>query len=414
MHKEGYYSSGEFAKKANVTVRTIRYYDKQNILKPSLLTEDGVRFYTDSDFTRLQQILLFKYLGFSLEDIRNMTIGDSDYNILLNSLNLQFKLIQDKIAQMELVKNAIEDTIDTFKNNKSVDWSNMLSLIHLTNMESTLKTQYLNAGNITARMNLHAEYSVNKQGWFNWIYEQSNIQTGQRILEIGCGDGRLWVDNKNNVRELSGLQVFLSDISDGMVNDARRNIEAEYASENGADSTAHKTGQSVSFKFNTFDCADIPYRNNYFDIVLANHVLFYCDNIESVLKEVKRVLKPGGVFICATYGASHMKEISDLVTEFDKRIVLAADNLYDKFGLDNGGDILIKHFNNVDIRKYNDHLLVDKAEPLIEYILSCHGNQNQYLLDRYSDFKAFIRNKLARKPFKITKDAGLFICKDIW
>ena len=72
----------------------------------------------------------------------------------------------------------------------------MLSLIHLTNMESTLKTQYLNAGNITARINLHAEYSVNKQGWFNWIYEQSNIQTGQRILEIGCGDGRLWVDNK--------------------------------------------------------------------------------------------------------------------------------------------------------------------------------------------------------------------------
>jgi hypothetical protein len=46
MHREGYYSSGEFAKKANVSVRTIRYYDQQNILKPSLLTDDGVRFYT--------------------------------------------------------------------------------------------------------------------------------------------------------------------------------------------------------------------------------------------------------------------------------------------------------------------------------------------------------------------------------
>ena len=56
--------------------------------------------------------------------------------------------------------------------------------------------------------------------------------------------------------------MFLCDLSDGMVNDARRNIEAEYANENGADITAHKTGQSVSFKFNTFDCADIPYRNN--------------------------------------------------------------------------------------------------------------------------------------------------------
>ena len=49
MHKEGYYSSGEFAKKANVTVRTIRYYDKQNILKPSYRGRSkvlyGFRFY---------------------------------------------------------------------------------------------------------------------------------------------------------------------------------------------------------------------------------------------------------------------------------------------------------------------------------------------------------------------------------
>ena len=41
MHKDGYYSSGEFAKKSNVSVRTIRYYDQQNILKPSLLTDEG-------------------------------------------------------------------------------------------------------------------------------------------------------------------------------------------------------------------------------------------------------------------------------------------------------------------------------------------------------------------------------------
>ena len=48
MHKDGYYSSGEFAKKSNVSVRTIRYYDQQNILKPSLLTDEilyGFRFY---------------------------------------------------------------------------------------------------------------------------------------------------------------------------------------------------------------------------------------------------------------------------------------------------------------------------------------------------------------------------------
>ena len=99
MKKDGYYSSGEFARMAHVTLRTIRYYDKQNILKPSYVTESGARFYTDEDFARLSQILLLKYLGFSLDDIREMTIDDSDYHFMENSLNIQLKLVRDRIEQ---------------------------------------------------------------------------------------------------------------------------------------------------------------------------------------------------------------------------------------------------------------------------------------------------------------------------
>ncbi|MBR5509886.1 MAG: MerR family transcriptional regulator, partial [Lachnospiraceae bacterium] len=111
MKLPGYYSSGEFARMADVSIRTIRFYDKQNILKPSYVTPSGARFYTDSDLARLQQILLLKYLGFSLDDIREMTIGDTDYHFLRNSLTLQKKLIQDRIEQMQLVESAIEDTV---------------------------------------------------------------------------------------------------------------------------------------------------------------------------------------------------------------------------------------------------------------------------------------------------------------
>ena len=78
MKKDGYYSSGEFAKMADVTLRTIRYYDQHDILKPSLVSESGARFYTDTDFARLQQILLLKYLGFSLEDIRELIQEEAD------------------------------------------------------------------------------------------------------------------------------------------------------------------------------------------------------------------------------------------------------------------------------------------------------------------------------------------------
>ena len=152
MKKEGFYSSGEFARMAHVTVRTIRYYDSHDILKPSFVNESGARFYTDEDFTRLQQILLLKFLGFSLNDIKNMTIGDMDYHFLSDSLEVQLKLVRDKIEQLQLVEKAIEDTSGEIREYHTVNWNKMLELIHLTGMENAVKKQYQNATNIASRI----------------------------------------------------------------------------------------------------------------------------------------------------------------------------------------------------------------------------------------------------------------------
>lgn len=391
MKLPGYYSSGQFAHMAGVSVRTIRYYDRQNILKPSYVNQSGARFYTDSDLARLQQILLLKYLGFSLEDIREMTIGDTDYHFLKNSLNLQKKLIQDRIEQMQLVELAIEDTVHAIEEEHQIDWSQMLELIHLTSMEKSLKLQYQNATNISARIRLHADYSVNRQGWFPWIYGHCNITEGDQILELGCGNGALW--NENISRLPAHARIVLSDISEGMLRDARRNIGQ----------------QDARFSFHTFDCAKIPFSDCSFDLVIANHVLFYCQDLPCVCEEIRRVLRPRGRFLCSAYGNDHMKEISELVRQFDSRIVLSAEKLYDRFGLENGKAILQPYFSSVDCALYEDSITLDCAEPLIEYILSCHGNQNQILLDHYKEFRAFTEKKTA-PGFHITKHAGIFLC----
>ena len=90
MKKEGYYSAGELMKLAHITKKTIRYYDEHHILKPSYVEPNTrTRFYTDDDLARLQQILLFKALGFSLSDIMEMTINESDTHFMVDSLNLQ-------------------------------------------------------------------------------------------------------------------------------------------------------------------------------------------------------------------------------------------------------------------------------------------------------------------------------------
>lgn len=389
-----YYTSGQFAKKAHVSVRTIRFYDQQNILKPSKLDKNGSRFYTDNDFVKLQQILLFKYLGFSLEEIKSLTITDSDNSMLINSLKLQQKLVRDKIEQLELVSDAIEQTSCALKSDNSINWNGLLTLIHLTGMQNSLKTQYLNASNISARISLHQMYSTGRPGWFQWIYDNCRICRNMNILELGCGSGTFWTVNLDKLPP--DINVTITDISEGMIRDAKRNITNSGLSQ-------------YNFSYNTTDCCNIPYPNNSFDIVIANHVLFYCNPVTKAVNEIHRVLKSGGRLICSTYSSRHMQEINQLVSDFDSRIVLSADRLYTIFGLDNGCQLLNNDFKQIEKKIYKDSLIVDKAEPLIEYIMSCHGNQNQYLLDRYSSFKNFVSDRLSR-PMHITKEAGIFVC----
>ncbi len=388
---KGYYSSGQFAKKAHVTLRTIRYYDKQNILKPSAKTSAGARLYTEADFAKLQQILLLKYLGFSLQDIREMTLASADQQYLLESMRVQKKLIQERIEEMQAMNDAIDSTMDAIQQKQEMDWNRMLDLIHLTAMERSLKTQYQNAANISARIRLHREYSVNPKGWFPWLLEQCELHEGMRILEIGCGNGALWSENREWLPE--HMQVVLSDKSDGMLRDVQREL-----------------GEDERFSYERFDCNEIPYGEAAFDLVIANHVLFYCEDIPQVLSECKRVLRPNGQFLCSTYGRNHMKEITQLVQRFNKDIVLSADCLYEHFGLENGAEILRTFFPKAEKHIYKDAIEIDEPEPLISYILSCHGNQNQLLLDQYKEFGEFVSQQM-RGGFHITKEVGAFICK---
>lgn len=389
MKLEGYYSSGEFAKKAHVTKKTIRYYDEHNILKPSFVSDSGARFYSDEDFARLQQILFLKYLGFSLADIKEMTVRNSDKHFFSESLHMQLGLIEEKIEQMELIKTALLDAAKAVDEEKNVDWSKMLQLVNVNEMEHKLKVQYQNSSNISARINLHEEFSKNKQGWFPWLFEQCDIKTGESILELGCGDASLWRMNRHRI--LNDINVILSDISDGMIRDVRRSMK----------------DAGNSFSFEVMDAHHINAPDESFNLVIANHVLFYCEDLKKVFEEIKRVLKPGGRIICSTYGSGHMKEISMLVKDFDSRIVLSADRLYEKFGKQNGGSILCEYFDDVLWSEYEDCLEVTKPEALISYVLSCHGNQNRFIVDRYSDFVAFVKKK-TKDGFTVTKEAGVF------
>jgi ubiquinone/menaquinone biosynthesis C-methylase UbiE len=392
MNEDRIYTTGEFARRANVSVRTIRYYDDKGILKPTIIKDSGYRFYKDSDFVELQKIIVLKRLGFSLDDISAISYKDDDVNYIKESINLQLNMIREKMIELKQIEQCILEVSQTFSNQMDFDWNKIISLIHLICMEETLEKQYKNSKNIDARIELHKRFSNNKQGWYHWIYNNLHLKDNMKILEIGCGNGQLW---KENIHELpSNLHVVLSDISSGMLRSARLKLK----------------GEDDIFEYKCFDCNEIPYDSESFDIVIANHVLFYAKDRRSTFREILRVLKKGGALCCSTYGQQHMKEIELLVKEYDERINLSEIKLYDIFGLDNGYNELNSMFQKVDILKYDDSLLVTEIQPLIDYIYSCHGNQMKYLNGQNEKFEKFIGNKIGNKGLRVMKDVGLFRC----
>lgn len=398
------YTTGEFAKKAGVSVRTIRYYDKQGILKPSFTSESGYRLYSDKDFARLQKILTLKYLGFSLEEIQEISMNDANQDYVYQSLKLQMELVKKKIENLLLVEKSLEEASQIIERTKEVDWKTILHLIHLIDMEKSLAEQYKTGANTSVRIRLHRDYAANSEGWFKWLYRRLDIQEGMSLLELGAGNGELWKENLERIPE--NVNIILSDRSAGMMQDAKEGLE-EVRNDREGKGTAYP-----QFSYQVFDCHQILFPDDSFHRICANHVLFYLKDIRQALSEVRRTLKPEGQFVCSTYGKRHMQEISELAAGFDERISLSEVPLWEVFGLENGKEVLSRYFSEIRLEKYSDELIVTEVQPIMDYILSCHGNQREYIQGRYLEFKEYLLKKLEKKKkFRITKDAGVFCCR---
>lgn len=395
MKEKKKYTTGQFAKKAGVSIRTIHYYHEKGLIRPGYVSETGYRYYGDEDLAYLQRILALKHMGFSLEEIRAISLNEKDADFLRHSFSLQLQLVRKRIEHLRIMERAIKKSAESFEKTGEVNWEQMAQLIRITDMEKDLVEQYKNSENIKSRIYLHDCYAHNAEGWFPWVFDKLPKSGIKDILEIGCGDGTFWKKNQNKIPK--EWRITLTDVSHGMLEDASHNLMA----------------CAKVFDYKTADAKKLPFADNSFDCVMANHVLFYLSDLSQGLSEIKRVLRRGGTFLCATYGKGHMREISDFVKEFDTEIELSKVNLYEQFGLENGAEQLRAFFSDVKVQEYKDWLEVTDVDPLCDYILSCHGNQREQLVPRYDEFRAFLARKMKHNGFiHITKQAGIFIAKE--
>jgi len=265
-----------------------------------------------------------------------------------------------------------------------------------SNKGSDLKRQYANATNLDSRINLHRLYSTNSEGWSAWVYRQMAFPKGSSVLELGCGNAQLWLDNRDKIP--SDVTFTLSDFSAGMLSEARNRM----------------AGMAGNFRFSIIDAEQIPLEGESIDILIANHMLYHVPDLDKGLSEIRRVLRIGGTLYCTTIGKRHLAELGESLSRIDKRIEFNR-SAHGKFTMQSGPSILARYLSQIEVREYEDSLEVTNAEDLIKYVMSSVGisNVGTYLEgEGLGILRENLLEEIRRKGcIKISKESGMIIGK---
>lgn len=266
-----------------------------------------------------------------------------------------------------------------------------------TDRRYLLGEQYRDAGNLRARMALHERFSTNRYGWQRWVFDQLAVPVGGAVLELGCGPGQLWRENLDRVP--AGWRVALTDFSPGMVAEARRQVG----------------GHPAMVAFAVADAQALPLRDGSCDAVVANHMLYHVPDRGRALAEIRRVLRPGGRLYAATNGRAHLRELDELGRRLAPGTYPTAPASRGElaFSLEEGAAELARVFPRVELRRYEDGLVVTEAAPLVDYLLSMPG-ADRWRRDHGEAERArlvtAVRSEIARDgAIRVTKATGLFI-----
>ncbi len=255
--------------------------------------------------------------------------------------------------------------------------------------------QYADSSNLSARASLHAKYSTAAIPWMTWVRDRIELTADISVLEAGCGPGYLWSEPSGAVP--AGVELTLTDLSPGMVDEATER--------------ARRDGRYASVAGFSVDLQQLPFDDEQFDRVIANHMLYHLPDPTLGVAQLARVVRPGGRAVASTNGRRHLLELNSFYEGIFDWSPL--DHAVDVFGAETGFPILRDHFGHVAWFAYDDTLVCTEQDDVVAYLLSFPP------ADDATDDQRFALRRAVERRFEleggrvvIQKDTGCFVCTD--
>lgn len=254
------------------------------------------------------------------------------------------------------------------------------------------KEQYATDGNLRARIAVHERFSTSPMGFPRWMFNVVlETPAEAKVLEVGCGNGQIWAKCATLVPP--GWELVLTDLSKGMIDQARRRLD-----------TLPRAPE-----FGVADVRSLPFPEGRFDLVLANYMLYHVPDLQEGVRELARVLRPGGRLLAATNGQEHMREMDEL----EQLLGADPDREHRSFTCENGGEVLGRSFRSVRFLPCTDSLEITEAEAAVRYVLSRVPKETAT-----PEALSALRREVERRidggagRLHVTKDTGLFVASE--
>jgi len=258
---------------------------------------------------------------------------------------------------------------------------------------------------LSIRVLTHKRYSVRKDDLVLWTVNLLELRGDEYLLDVGCGTGNFLtpvIAQLNN----EGLAIGM-DISTGVMSKAIQQCRSAKG----------------KVKFTRGDAESIPFRDESFDVVMANFMLYHVSDILKAIGEMHRVLRRGGTFLVATGSKTSYEEIRQVHKEAlanfpDSQLTPISRSFgFYRFNLENGREYIERYFSPVDIFSFPDALEFEDPKPFMDYYTTSRvyrdALRDPAKLDRLYDCVADIVQRIIdeRGKFRVRKLSGAFVAK---
>jgi len=166
------------------------------------------------------------------------------------------------------------------------------------------------------------------------------------------------------------------------------------------------------------DAQALPFPRDAFDVTLAMHMLYHVPDRALAIRELRRVLRPGGVALVVTNSQRHFAELDDLLVEC-AAAATGVDRLpvraHISFTIENGEGELGQQFSSIELRTLTSQLVVDVVDPVLDYARS----MSAFVADDLGQLDGVLRELerrasemiAAEGALHITTEGGCFVCR---